>query len=327
MGFLSNCKHFLNEKAYSNKNWSLINIHIKYDIAKVLRLVLGDEGYAKWFYKQYMGKPLNLDNPTTVGDKLWWLKLNNRDSLMTICSDKVAARRYVSEHGFEDILIPQYDVLSSVEELNLCRYQDEVIVKCSHNSGWHLFYNPNNPPEEKEIVFAKKRFKYLLKQDASNLSLEWNYKNIPPKLIVEKVIRDEYGEIPFDYKFWCMDGEPKMMHHIGERYNEDHTYNSHHKVTAYDMDFNVIQMSEVGFPYSYEKEYKPEHWEKMKEIAKELSKPFPFCRVDLYYINKHIYFGELTFYDAGGCIAFEPKEWDEKVANWINLNSKNIVFK
>ena len=38
----------------------------------------------------------------------------------------------------------------------------------------------------------------------------------------------------------------------------------------------------------------------MLQIAAELSKGHPQVRVDLYMVNGHVYFGELTFSSSGG---------------------------
>lgn len=51
----------------------------------------------------------------------------------------------------------------------------------------------------------------------------------------------------------------------------------------------------------------------MKEIAGILSKGFPHVRVDLYDINDHVYFDELTFFHFSGNVPFVPNEWDEKI--------------
>ena len=62
-----------------------------------------------------------------------------------------------------------------------------------------------------------------------------------------------------------------------------------------------------------------------QKIAKKLSEPFPFCRVDLYNIDGSVYFGEITFYHGGGCNSIEPEEWDYRLGSWININSPKIV--
>ena len=33
-----------------------------------------------------------------------------------------------------------------------------------------------------------------------------------------------------------------------------------------------------------------------------------------------IYFGELTFFHAGGFESFKPEEWDYKIGSWIDLS-------
>ena len=46
-----------------------------------------------------------------------------------------------------------------------------------------------------------------------------------------------------------------------------------------------------------------EVYEKMKPIVKRLASDFKFVRVDLYYIDSRIYFGELTFSPCSGKLA------------------------
>jgi len=298
----------------------------KYTIAKLLGSIWSEEHYAKWFYHLYTGRNLNLDNPKFFDEKVWWLKLNNRHPLLTRCSDKNAVRSYVEECGYADILIPQFDTFKTANDLDFSKYDEEVIVKCNHNSGGYLFYDPANPLTVKEIRNGKKKLNFILKQNASVLSREWNYKNIPPCLVVEKVIRDKRGKLPTDYKFMCFDGEPRLLFLDLGLVNNDHSYNHHYPRNIYDMDFNLLPVKETrpNAPYFVEK---PENFEYMIEIARKLSQPFPHCRVDLYNVDGKVYFGEITFYHGGGCNNIEPKEWDIKMGKWIDINSPKIVKK
>ena len=70
-----------------------------YSFANIIKVsllsFLSDEAFAKLKYKENTGKTLNLKNPTTFNEKLWWLKLHNRDPLLTVCSDKYKVRDYV----------------------------------------------------------------------------------------------------------------------------------------------------------------------------------------------------------------------------------------
>ena len=51
-------------------------------------------------------------------------------------------------------------------------------------------------------------------------------------------------------------------------------------------------------------------FEKMIETAENLSKGFPFVRVDFYNINGEIIFGEYTFFHFGGIEEFSPEKYN-----------------
>ena len=210
--------------------------------------------------------------------------------------------------------------------MDFLKYNVEIVAKCNHNSGGHVFYNPKNPLSKKEIGTAKKRLKFILKRNASVLSREWNYKNISPKIVVEEVIRTKSGELPLDYKFMCFNGEPKMLFLDLGVINPDSSYNHDYPRNIYDMDFNLLPVFETRPNADFPVE-KPENFEKMVEIARTLSQPFAHCRVDLYNVDGKIYFGEITFYHGGGCNKIEPEEWDLRMGKWIDINNPKIVMK
>lgn len=84
------------------------------------------------------------------------------------------------------------------------------------------------------------------------------------------------------------------------------------------MDFNHLPFTN-GHPNATREIKKPEGFEEMKQIASRLSEGIPHVRVDLYNINGHIYFGELTFSHWSGLTPFSPEEWDYKFGSWIKL--------
>ena len=299
---------------------------IKYSTATVLGAIWSEERYAKWFYKLYTGKELNLDNPRRFDEKLWWLKLNNRDHLLTTCSDKFKVREYVKECGYPEILIPQIDVLENVKQLDFGKYQDEVVAKCNHNSGGHIFYDPNSPLSAKDLKYAKRTLNFIFSHNQYVLSKEWNYKDIPKRVLVEKVIRDKEGKLPFDYKFMCFDGEPKLLFLDIGLISDDLSYNHSYPRNIYNMDFELLPVHETR-PNAKINISKPDNFEKMIEIARKLAQPFPHCRVDLYNLDGKIYFGEITFYHGGGCNSIQPEEWDYRMGDWIDINSEKVVKK
>lgn len=291
-------------------------------VAKFL-LILPDEKYAQWFHKLYTGKGLDLDNPKYFDEKIWWLKLNNRDPLLTKCSDKHSVRDYVRENGYEEILIPQVGLYNNAKEIPFEDFNEEVILKCTSGSGENFIFSPTSTTDKKLII---KRMNYTLKQNPYWYSREWNYKNIDQKITVEKIIRDTNGKLPLDYKFMCFNGEPKLLFLDIGLIDENNIYNHNYPRNIYDMDFNLMPFKETRNNYLGEIK-KPENWDKMIEIARKLSQPFPFCRVDLYNLDGKIYFGEITFYHGGGCNDIQPEKWDLEIASWINIDSDKIVKK
>ncbi|MBR3804356.1 MAG: carboxylate--amine ligase [Clostridia bacterium] len=291
-------------------------------VAKFM-LIFPDKAYAKRFYKLYTKKKLDLDNPKTFDEKIWWLKLNNRDPLLTTCSDKNAVRKYVEDLGYKDILIEQVGLYKKAKDIEFDSFDSEVIIKSTTGSGQNVFYDPKNPKNRKMV---KARMRYTLRQNPFILTREWNYKNIKPQITVEKVVRDSKGNLPLDYKFMCFDGEPKLLFMDIGLIDENMVYNHDYPRNIYDMDFNLMPIKETRDNYLGHVE-KPKNWEKMKEIARVLSKPFPFCRVDLYNLEGKIYFGEITFYHGGGCNDVQPEEWDLRLGSWIDINNPKIVRK
>jgi hypothetical protein len=67
---------------------------------------------------------------------------------------------------------------------------------------------------------------------------------------------------------------------------------------------------------------KPKKLSKMIEIAENLSKGFTFVRVDLYYSNDSIYFGELTFTPAAGLDTSFTIAGDKMLSSEININKR-----
>ena len=66
-------------KTLSNESYLIEKAYLKLNQKKRLLLKgLSDEIFAKIIYKEATGKNLNLKNPATFNEKLWWLKFNYR---------------------------------------------------------------------------------------------------------------------------------------------------------------------------------------------------------------------------------------------------------
>lgn len=65
---------------------------------------------------------------------------------------------------------------------------------------------------------------------------------------------------------------------------------------------------------------KPSKLNEIISITEKLSNSFIYVRVDLYFFDEKIYFGELTFTPAGGLSKFSNKKYDFKMGSLLELD-------
>ncbi len=274
-----------------------------------------DEKYLKIKYYLSLGKKLDLENPQTFNEKLQWIKLFDRNPLYTQLVDKYLARDYIKEKLGEEYLIPLLGVWDDPDDIDFDALPEQFVLKCNHNSGLGMCICKDKTKLDLEKV--RSELKKGLNQDYYITGREWPYKDVPRKVIAEKYMTDESGYELKDYKFFCFDGEVKMLFVAKDREVEG----AETKFDFFDADFNHLPFTN-GHPNSQPPYFKPENFEEMKAVAAKLSKGIPEVRVDLYNINGKIYFGEMTFFHWSGFVKYEPEEWDYKIGSYINLPKK-----
>ena len=198
------------------------------------------------------------------------------------------------------------------------------MLKCNKDSGGHVLYDPDSRGSFDEKA-ARTKLKKALAEKYYLISREWNYKNISPRIVVEKVIKDKEGNLPGDYRFFCFDGIPRLLMMDFGVLTDQGRHKFAYPRNIYDMNFNLLPVR-IGRDNYRGKVEKPENLDRMIQIAARLSQPFPVVRVDLYNVDGVIYFGEMTFYHGGCCQEITPEEWDLKLGSWIDLKSKKIVL-
>lgn len=271
-------------------------------------------------------EPIDIENPKTFDDKLWYMKKHFYSSLAVRCADKLLVREYVKECGLEEILVPMYGGgVSSPDEIDFTSLPDECYIKCNHTSGCNYLYRKGLTDE----VWLKKLFALYLKRNYYNRSKEWSYRDIPPRIIFEKKLESRDKQPLRDYRMFCFDGKLKIvMVNVGTATEQgEHSKNVYR--SFYSPDFEQIpELCILGDEPARRVLEKPENWDKMVQIAERLSEPFAFCRVDLYNIDGKIYLSELTFFPNAGVNRFKPDEWAVRLGSWLDLEKckNNSVY-
>lgn len=272
-----------------------------------------DEIYLKRLFNGILNYKLNLDNPQTFNEKLQWLKLYNRNPIYTSMVDKCDAKKYVANIIGNEYIIPSLGLWDKFDEIDFNSLPNQFVLKCTHDSGGIIIVK-----DKKTLEFKKVRAKieHSMKKNYYYEWREWPYKNIKPRIIAEKYMKDQNNDNLLDYKFMCFNGKVKCIFICSDRYSD-----SGLKVTFFNKNWNKMPF-ERHYPSSNKLIPKPLNYELMIELAEKLSKGVPFLRVDFYEVNGKIYFGELTFYPGSGVEEFTPIEWDYILGSWIQLPEK-----
>lgn len=254
-------------------------------------------------------KLLNLKNPKYWGEKIQWLKLYGGLEELSEYVDKYKVRDYVSKTIGSNYLNELYGVYDSVNDINFEKMPLCYVLKSTNGSGTVIICNGKKKLDIKQV---KNTLKKWLKDDYWKEKKEKQYKNVKNRILVEEYLEDESGSLT-DYKFYCFDGK---VYYYGVFY--DRYINK--SIDFYDKEGNKLKNVKACNIQNSEKVESFDHRIKeMIEISEKLSKPFSCVRVDLYYVNNKIYFGELTFTDGAGSDPWNPIDFDIEIANKMKL--------
>lgn len=271
---------------------------------------LPDKAYIQLYYLSRFHRLCNFTNPQTYNEKLQWLKLNDRNPAYINMVDKSEAKYIAANIIGEEHVIPTLATWNSVEEVDIDALPKSFVLKCTHDSEGVVVV-PNK--EELDWVSAKSKLSTALSKSYYPIGREWPYMGVHPRIIAEQYMEDtELGELR-DYKFFCFNGEPKVMYVASGRGIGATRFD------FFDMDFNRLAIRQ-HYPNTKENVEQPKTFEQMVEAARKLSKGLLHVRIDFYEVDGRMYFGEFTFYHLSGFAPFDPPEWDLTFGNYLNLS-------
>lgn len=279
---------------------------------------MAPEKYAAELAKIYYfktGKKLNLDNPATFNEKIQWMKLNDSTPLKTTLADKYLVRDWVKEKIGEQYLIPLLGVWDKFDDIKVDELPDSFVLKANHGCGWNIIVKEKEKADWNKF---KEKFDYWLSLNFafSSMGLQLHYRDIPPKIIAEKYIENENGNL-YDYKIHCFNGKPEYIQVVGNRKIDAHKA----KEIFYNTQWELQSFTSGVNPQYEAGRKKPANLEEILRIATTLSQGFMYVRVDLYKLdNDEIKFGEMTFTPNSGFNHWVPQEMDKILGEKIRLS-------
>ncbi len=271
-----------------------------------------DKTHLDMIYKCNIGKKINWENPKTFNEKLQWIKLYDRNPIYTTMVDKCASKQYMTEKIGKEYVIPLVGgPWYSFDEIDFNVLPDKFVLKTNHDSGGVMLCKDKATFDKRK---ARSFFKKHLTRNYYFRSREWPYKNIKPCIFAEEYLDDGSGDAIYDYKFFCFNGEPKIMYLSRDKGKEPRT-------DFFDMEYNHLNMRMRDKNADVPPE-KPEKFNEMKHLAKIISKDIPHVRVDFFCVGGKLYIGETTFFHCGGFVSVKPEEWNTIMGDWIVLPEK-----
>lgn len=264
-------------------------------------------------YFERMGKKIDLDNPMTFTEKLNYYKIN-KDIMKNYWRyvDKYEVRKYVENKIGKSYLIPQYKYVRKLKVKDLENLPDSFVIKTTSGSGTNYIVEDKKKENLKEICDY---INWLSTIKYGYIWGEFLYNNVKRGIVIEKMLTDKDGNIPDDLKCFCFKDDKGVRRKIlyVERVIGDERYR-----IMFDEKWNIVNYG-CSFGKLDIKLEKPSNYKEILKVIDKLSEDFNFVRVDLFVLDKKIYFGELTFIPTAGYLSFDDEKNDKLWGSWISL--------
>lgn len=272
--------------------------------------ILPQKTFVKLHYNYQTGKTLDLENPKDFNEKIQWLKVYYKPSILTKLVDKYAVRSFVSERNQDQYLNDIYGVWESPEAIDFSKLPQSFVLKATHGYNMNYIVRDKNNLEETKVreIVAN----WLSVNHYYSAGMEWAYKDVKPRVIAEKILVEKGKDYITDYKFFCFNGKPRFLKVDIDRGNN-------HSKCYYDTQWNKLPFAKKGNSVVENDLEKPNNLDEMVALTEVLAQGFPFVRVDLYNLDGNIVFGEMTFYPGDGRTEFEPDEYNRIIGDYIEL--------
>lgn len=243
------------------------------------------------------GRALRLRDPLTFNDFLALRKLGPRDPRLTAWSDKVRAKELAAEILGAEHVLPNLWVGEDPEALPLGSLPRPCVIKTAHGWGDGVFLRDGDDVDAADV---RRRLRRALARDQSLHADEWNYAEVPRRILVEPMMVGPYGGVPADFKFHVFHGRARYVLAVEGRFGE-------RRRGFYDLGWRRLPfafLDDHDGSFRRGEISRPGRLDAMREMAERLAAGFDYVRIDLYDAEGGVIFGEATFFPEAGYGAF-----------------------
>lgn len=276
-----------------HNNW----LHAGYHrLNNLIGYLFGENAQYRFIYAVRTKRWLSFKNPKDLNQKLFWIARYWRHPLVVQCADKYRVREYLEQKGCGDILNELYGVYDNALEIDFEKLPNKFALKCNHGSGMNVVC------EDKKTLNIPATVTKLNEWLAFQFGrgVEWQYKSIDRKIIVEKYLEGKSG-IMMEYQVFCFNGKPVMILVRNDLRCSSADQHIETFAVSYTPDWERVYYRKDEEQYQIALS-KPHNYEKILNYAIRLSADFPQVRVDFYELDDVLIFGEMTFSSHGNIL-------------------------
>ncbi len=250
-------------------------------------------------------------NPLTWNEKVQFRKLYGNQEFYARVADKYAVRQYVQARIGAQYLKPLLGVYDRLTPAILRSLPRPYIVKANNGCKWHRIVREHDRCDWEEIVAY---FDRLRRRAYGRPTGEIHYDLIPFRIMVEGLLHEPDGELPWDYDIWCFNSRAGFRH-------LQSLVSPQGKKLAFDGEWNFLQ-GDLD-PSDVQDRINPAQFMHMLSLARKLSADFDFVRIDFNMCRGQIYFGEITCTPGQGYTVISNPQRLQLISELWELDSLN----
>jgi hypothetical protein len=269
----------------------------QYRVAKQFRISLGYDG--------------DFANPTNYHEKVQFRKLYGNHRFYARVADKYAVRAHVTERIGARYLKPMLGVYTHLTPQILQSLPRPFIIKSNNGCKGHQIIREHDQPDWHAVIA---HFETLRHAAFGRGSGEIHYDRIPYRILIETLLQEPEGDLPWDFDIWCFNTRagfrylPQLIGPNGDK-------------MSFDDSWNLLQGPEPNA--AARQRINPPQFPQMLQLAQALSAEFDFVRVDFNLIGGQIWFGEITCTPGQGYTAITSARRLQLLNDLWELDSLN----
>lgn len=269
-----------------------------------IKYCLPDKVLLSLYHRRRIGRFPNLRHPATFNEKVLQRCLAP-DPRYSDLSDKLKVRAYVADKIGEKYLIPLFAAPSSFSQRDFDALPSTFVMKANHGCGFVKLVGDKRETSFEALNALAQRW---LSTNFFTVARERHYQAIERRIFFEKLLLGPDNKVPPDIKIHVFNrnaDDPQIfILVISDRFG------GHPRGDIYDAHWNRLDIKMGHYTRSDKPAPRPHNLDEILWVARTLASDFDFVRVDLYNVDDHIYFGELTFTPGAGLFPLTPDSVD-----------------